>query len=224
MPIQISDYLKSAALQSEALTHRSYCNEHPGVTHNERLEFLGDSVLSIIISTRLFKLLPQAQEGELTARRSNLVQTTALAEKSAQLGLDRLLKLSKGEEDSGGRQNPGLLADTFEAVLGAIYLDSGMQVCSDFLSEIFPDTEILSDKVSSKDPKSQLQELSQAAGWGTPLYQTVSASGPDHAKHFVISVSVNGQASAQGEGPSKQKAETQAAQNCLNSLFPNRSV
>ncbi len=219
-PIRLSDFLKSETLLSEALTHRSYCNEHQGVTHNERLEFLGDSVLSIIISSRLYHLLPHAPEGELTARRSNLVQTTTLSEKSVELGLDNLLKLSRGEEESGGRHNPSLLANTFEAVLGAMFIDSGLDTCTDFLNLVFPDQEIQSEKISSKDPKSLLQEYSQAHGLGTPNYQTVSSTGPDHAKHFVISVSLNQQEAGRGEGASKQKAETHAAQDAMSKLLP----
>jgi ribonuclease-3 len=222
--MQISDFLKSEASLKEALTHRSYCNEHPGTAPNERLEFLGDSVLSVVISDRLFRLLPEAPEGELTARRSNLVQTNSLAEKSAELGFDSLMLLSKGEEDSGGRKNHGLLANTFEAVLGAIFIDSGIEACYRFLEEVFPDSEILSEKISSKDPKSLLQEYSQSQGSGTPLYQIISATGPDHAKLFVISVSLNGTEKGRGEGPSKQKAETQAAQDAISKLFPTATL
>lgn len=216
----LSDYLKSEQLLKEAITHRSFCNEHPGCVHNERLEFLGDSVLSVIISDRLFRALPTSPEGELTARRSNLVQTNSLAEKSIILELDKLMLLSKGEEDSGGRKNHGLLANTFEAVLGAIFIDSGIETCYKFLQEVFPDEEILSERINAKDPKSLLQEYSQAKGLGTPVYQTVSATGPDHAKQFIISVSLNNNEMGRGEGTSKQKAETQAAQDALSKLSP----
>lgn len=218
--MNLSDYLNSEDLLTQALTHRSYCNEHQGISHNERLEFLGDSVLSVIISDRLFRLLPDAPEGELTARRSYLVQTTTLAQKSKSLGLDSKILLSRGEEDSGGRDNPGLLANTFEAVLGAIFIDSGFTNCYRFLEEIFPDQEILSDKIKAKDPKSLLQELSQANGTGTPTYHIVSISGPDHARQFVVGVSINGEEKATGTGASKQKAETQAAIAAISSVYP----
>lgn len=157
------------------LVHKSYCNEHPGCESNERLEFLGDSVLSLIISHRLYKLFPNSSEGELTSRRSNLVQTTSLAKKAKQLGLDQALLLSRGEEDSGGRQNTSLLADTFEAVLGTFYLDKGITETEKFIFEVFPDEELKAD-IQLKDPKSLLQEKSQALGWGTPSYQLKSMS------------------------------------------------
>lgn len=201
-----------------ALVHRSYCNEHPGVTSNERLEFLGDSVLSVIISDRLYRLLPQSPEGELTARRSFLVQTLSLAAKAKQLGLDELLKLSRGEEESGGRKNTGLLANTFEAVLGALYLDSGFATCEKYLSEIFPDTELTSP-TSLKDPKSLLQEKAQSRGWGTPVYKLLESAGPDHAKTFTVEASLGENRSAQGTGSSKQRAESEAAAAALAKYF-----
>jgi ribonuclease-3 len=219
--MKLSDYIKPGRLFTQALTHRSYCNEHPGYISNERLEFLGDSVLSLIISDRLYRLLPESPEGELTSRRSNLVQTITLAEKAKLLELDKQFLLSHGEEESGGRTNTGLLANTFEAVLGAIFIDSGVDVCYQFLEKVFPDQEILSDKISVKDPKSLLQELSQAKGWGTPLYQILSASGPDHAKQFIISVTINNRIEATGSGLSKQKAETAAAAAALAKLSPS---
>jgi ribonuclease-3 len=164
-------------------------------------------------------LFPSFPEGELTARRSYLVQTTTLASKAKLLGLDQELLLSKGEAEAGGRSNPGLLANTFEAVLGALYLDSGLDACRQFLEEVFPEAEITAD-LDTKDPKSRLQELAQGQNLGTPQYHTVAASGPDHAKSFTVSVSVNGQSVATGLGASKQKAETEAAKSALTKLFP----
>jgi len=220
MNLNLTDFVKSPALLTESLTHRSYCNEHPGAGHNERLEFLGDSVLSLVISDRLFRTLTSSTEGELTSRRSFLVQTVTLAQKSLELGLDKQLLLSKGEEESGGRNNPGLLANTFEAVLGAIFIDSGLEACYRFLAEIFPDEILLSEEIKAKDPKSRLQEMSQAKGWGTPTYQITATSGPDHARQFTISVNVNGRSLGSGSGASKQKAETQAASAALSNLIP----
>jgi ribonuclease-3 len=220
MNLNLTDFIKSQSLLAEALTHRSYCNEHPGATHNERLEFLGDSVLSLVISDRLFRALTASPEGELTSRRSYLVQTTTLALKSGELGLNNLLRLSKGEEESGGRTNPGLLANTFEAVLGAIFIDSGIDACYRFLHEIFPDEILLSEEIKAKDPKSRLQEFSQANGWGTPSYLITNTTGPDHAKQFTISVNLNGESKGIGTGASKQKAETQAATAALSNLLP----
>jgi len=219
--MNLSDYIRDSQLLTRAFTHRSYCNEHTSYKSNERLEFLGDAVLSIIISDRLFRLLTDSQEGELTSRRSFLVQTSTLAKKAKLLGLDTYLLLSHGEEESGGRQNPSLLANTFEAVLGAVYIDSGMDICRKFLDMVFPDSELVSDDVKAKDPKSLLQELSQAQGWGTPSYTTVSTNGPDHAKVFTLSVTVNGRVVTTGSGSSKQKAEIAAASSALAVLFPN---
>lgn len=200
-----------------ALVHRSYCNEHPELESNERLEFLGDSVLSVIISERLYNMLPDVAEGELTSRRSFLVQTKTLAQKSQLLGLDKLLLLSHGEEESGGRSNPGLLANTFEAVLGSMYLEQGLEKCKTYLQYIFPDSE-LQNITQTKDPKSLLQETVQARGWGTPVYKTLEATGPDHAKVFTMAVFVNGEQTGTGQGNSKQRAETEAALSALKIL------
>ncbi len=212
-----SAYFKDPALYQSALIHRSYCNEHPGSVSNERLEFLGDSVLSLIISERLYRLYPGQPEGELTARRSLLVQTTTLATKAKELHLDDQLLLSKGEQELGGRQNTGLLANTFEAVLGALYLDSGLEVCREYLNTIFLEEEIMAVK-EIKDPKSLLQELIQAQGEGTPIYNLLESSGPDHAKSFTVGVSISGKQISTGSGPSKQKAETEAAKSALSML------
>lgn len=216
----VSSYFKNSANFQKALVHRSYCNEHPNTTSNERLEFLGDSVLSLIISHRLYTLLPDSPEGDLTARRSYLVQTSSLAQKAKDLRLDAKLLLSRGEEDTGGRTNTGLLANTFEAVLGALYLDRGQKSCEKFLFDIFPDSELLAEIAQTKDPKSLLQEKAQAKGLGTPLYSTLQAAGPDHAKVFTIAVHINGKLVATGQGNSKQRAETAAAQEALTAFAP----
>ncbi len=217
--LDLNFYFTEKVWLDRALVHKSYCNEHPGVLSNERLEFLGDSVLSLIISERLFILYPKAPEGELTTRRSLLVQTTSLYEKAKLLGLDTKLFLSRGEEDSGGRSNVGLLANTFEAVLGALFMDCGLEKCQLYLQEVFPDSELLID-YELKDPKSLLQEKAQAAGFGTPNYRVVTANGPDHAKEFEIEAVVSEKPIATGLGPSKQKAETAAAVAALAKLFP----
>jgi ribonuclease-3 len=174
----------------------------------------------LIISHRLFRLFSDLSEGELTIRRSRLVQTSTLAEKSLAIGLDKQLRMSRGEEESGGRHNPNLLANSFEAVLGSLFLDSGLTACTSFLQDIFPDSEILSVKQLLKDPKSLLQEKLQASGLGTPVYTTISSSGPDHAKNFVVQATVNHTILSQGSGPSKQKAETAAAVNALAKDLP----
>jgi len=214
----IKSLFKDPANLNRSLVHRSYCNEHPKLASNERLEFLGDAVLSIIISERLYKLLPDVAEGELTSRRSYLVQTRTLAQKSVDLGLDKMLLLSRGEEESGGRQNPGLLANTFEAVLGSLYLEQGLDKCQHYLREVFPDAELL-NITQSKDPKSLLQETAQAKGWGTPIYKTLKSEGPDHAKTFTMAVVLNGEQKGVGHGNSKQRAETNAAASALSAIL-----
>lgn len=219
----VNDYFKQQTNFQAALIHRSYCNEHPGTVSNERLEFLGDSVLSLITSNRLFHLFPDLPEGELTARRSLIVQTSTLAEKAKVLGLDELLMLSRGEQDLGGRKNPSLLANTFEAVLGSLYLDSGIEVCQSYLEEIFTTEEILAHQ-QIKDPKSLLQEHAQAKGMGTPTYDLVSSIGPDHAKNFTVAVTIAGKVITSGDGASKQKAEIEAAKAALEQLFPENMV
>lgn len=165
-------------------------------------------------------MFPNSPEGELTSRRSNLVQTVSLANKAKELSLDRELLLSRGEEDSGGRQNTSLLADTFEAVLGTLYLDQGIEAAEKFILEIFPDQELLAD-IQLKDPKSLLQEKSQSMGWGTPVYQLKSTSGPDHAKLFEIEVIADGRVLGDGSGSSKQRAETAAATAALANFTQN---
>ena len=201
----------------QAFVHRSYVNEHPGTASNERLEFLGDSILSLIISSRLYHLLPDLPEGQLTARRSFLVQTSTLAVKAKQLKLDEKLLLSAGEEQSGGRTNASLLANTFEAVLGAMYLEKGISTCENYLTQIFPDSELINMSLSQvKDPKSLLQEKAQAKGLGTPQYKTISVSGPDHAREFTMAVFVSSRQLATGQGNSKQRAEAAAAPAALD--------
>lgn len=217
--ISLKSLFSDPSFFAAALIHRSYCNEHPGATSNERLEFLGDSVLSLIISSRLYQLLPASPEGELTARRSFLVKSSSLAAKAKDLGLDHLLKLSRGEEDSGGRQNTGLLANCFEAVLGALFLDSGLAACEKYLSQIFPDLELTSLS-SLKDPKSLLQEKAQSLGWGTPVYRLSQSTGPDHAKTFTVEAHLGQNRTARGSGSSKQRAESEAASAALVKYFP----
>ncbi len=215
-----SDFFKNPTNYQSAFIHRSYCHDHPDTASNERLEFLGDSILSTVISHKLYELFPLLPEGELTGRRSRLVCTDSLAQKALELGLDQQIKLSKGEEDSGGRKNPSLLANTFEAVLGALFLDSGYSACVKYLSEVFPDLELSQVKEFIKDPKSLLQEKTQSQSWGTPQYDIVSAIGPDHSKTFTVKVTINNKIISEGVGSSKQRAETEAARAALAILFP----
>ncbi len=204
-------------LLSLAFTHRSFLNENPSQKeHNERLEFLGDAVLELATSEFLYSRFPHSPEGELTAYRAALVKTTSLAETATSLGYGQSLKLSKGEELSGGRTNPSLLADTFEAVLGAIYLDQGYPTVVKFLSQhIFNRIDYIIEHNLHKDFKSSLQELVQSQGLNSPEYVVAQESGPDHSKTFVVNVMVNGKVLAQGEGKSKQEAQQTAAKHAL---------
>ena len=209
---------KHEELFLQALTHKSWVNEHKNERgSNERLEFLGDAVLEFVVSNELFRRFPDKEEGYLTALRANLVNTQNLADLARELKVGELLLLSKGEEDGGGRENPSLLADTIEAIIGALFIDQGLEAVSSFISQnIF--TEI-PKKIESplKDAKSRLQEFVQAESPPTPKYQVVGSSGPDHDKNFTVGVWVDGKAWGTGTGKNKSIAEQNAAQEALES-------
>jgi ribonuclease-3 len=209
--------IKDKKLLEEATTHRSYLNESKEkVESNERLEFLGDSVLSLIVSTHLFKKYPQFDEGKLTNLRSLLVNTKMLAELSKELDLGSRLRLSKGEEESGGRSNQSILADTYEAILGALYLDQGLMEVEKFIRDtLFPRADEFIEKNMLKDPKSLLQEQVQARKLNSPLYKVLEEEGPAHAREFTVGVFVEDKLLGKGKGKSKQEAEEQAAQAAL---------
>lgn len=203
-----------------AFTHRSFLNESNQVIEsNERLEFLGDSVLSFIISGILYKLRPQDNEGDLTNLRSFLVKTGSLAQVAKKLELGHFLRLSKGEEVSGGRENPQLMANTYEALLGAIYLGMGIEAASDFVREtILPEYQTEIESGPPKDSKSFLQEVSQNKFKQSPQYRIIRTSGPDHARIFTVGVFMDGKQYAHGSGLSKQVAEEAAAKAALQEL------
>jgi ribonuclease-3 len=208
----LRESFKDTNLFDQALTHRSWVNEHKNQrSSNERMEFLGDAILEFIVSKEIYSLYPDKEEGYLTALRANLVNTTALAEISEKLELGPMLYLSKGEEDGGGRTNTSLLADTLEAIIGAIFIDRGILEAEEFIQQNILVT--AKDKAAKplKDYKSRLQELVQSKGFSTPKYQVVEESGPDHDKKFVVEVVVDGKAWGQGEGKSKSIAEQEAA-------------
>lgn len=208
---------KNKKLLEQATTHRSFLNESKEkVGSNERLEFLGDSVLSLIVSTHLFENYPQFDEGKLTNLRSLLVNTKMLADLARELDLGAKLRLSKGEEESGGRSNQSILADTFEAILGAIYLDRGILEVEKFISAtVLPRADEFIEKNMLKDPKSLLQEQIQSRKQGSPVYKVLEELGPAHAREFTIGVYVDDKLLGQGSGKSKQEAEEQAAQAAL---------
>lgn len=204
---------KDASLLKAAFIHRSYLNEERTTKEsNERLEFLGDSILSFLTSDYLYKTYPEYPEGILTNIRSSLVKTKSLADIAITLELGDILFLSRGEEDSGGRKNPSLLADTFEALLGAIYLDQGIEVARIYLSSIlFPLAAGIVANKSYIDYKSLLQEIVQEQTKISPTYRVVKSEGPDHAKTFWIQALMGEEIMGQGMGKSKQEAEQAAA-------------
>lgn len=212
---------KNTDLLHTALTHRSALNE--GVSNsqvsNERLEFLGDAVLELITTEFLFEKMPEEPEGTLTAFRSALVKTTTLAELALELGLEKALLISKGEEATGGRSNESLLADTVEAIIGALYLDQGHDAVAKFLHKhLFTKFDVIRDQKLYKDPKSVLQEEVQALGLPTPTYTVLSEIGPDHDKEFTVQVLVGDTPQGVGTGKSKQLAQQAAADQALEKM------
>jgi ribonuclease-3 len=216
---QIKKTFKDKNLLDLALTHRSWVNENQkGRGTNERLEFLGDAILEFVVSKELFTTFKEKEEGYLTALRANLVNTKNLSSFARKIDLGSQIYLSRGEEDGGGRDNSSLLADTVEAVIGAMFLDSGMDETYKFIKD-----NILHDvkkraKMPLKDPKSTLQEKVQAQKLSAPKYKVVSESGPDHDKKFVIEVVVDDKPLAKGEGKNKSEAEQDAANAALEKM------
>lgn len=210
--------IKDQKLQEQAFIHRSYLNEtKQKISSNERLEFLGDAVISFIVSKYLFDVFPQFNEGKLTNLRSLLVNTKSLASISQDLNFGQQLVLSKGEEESGGRNNPSILANTFEAFVGALFLDQGIDEVKKFLGTILlPKSSELIKAKSLKDPKSLLQERIQSQDQTSPVYKVLSELGPAHARKFTIGVYSRKKLLARGEGKSKQQAEQNAASLALS--------
>lgn len=213
----IGQKFKNLDLLTEALTHRSFLNENPKVKNsNERLEFLGDSVLSLLTSTELYSRFPHLPEGRLTSIRSNLVRTKTLADIAQKIKIGNYLLMSRGEEKSGGRENPSLLANSIEAIIGAIYLDRGLPDAQKFLEEfLYPQINDLSQDKIIYDFKSRLQEIIQEKKRFSPIYKVTNEEGPDHNKIFTVGVYVNSKLISQGHGKSKQEAEQDAARVAL---------
>ncbi|MCX6819712.1 MAG: ribonuclease III [Candidatus Adlerbacteria bacterium] len=205
-------------LLRQAFTHRSYINEHRGEVHghNERLEFLGDAVLELISTHFLYEKYADRNEGDLTAYRAALVNAITLSEVASAIGMNDYLLLSKGEAKDNGRARQMLLANAFEAVVGAIYLDLGYDSAKQFISEhLFPKIDEIVKQRLWQDAKSGLQEKVQEHEGSTPYYSVVKETGPDHDKHFIVGVYVKDTLMAQGEGKSKQEAEQSAARAAL---------
>ena len=208
------------SLLTRALTHRSYLNENSeALEDNERLEFLGDAVLGFVVGAWVYHHCPEMHEGDLTKVRSALVRNEQLAEFARRLNFGRAMRMGRGEAASGGRNRDNLLGSTFEAVIGAIYLDQGVSAVEKFIEPLLHSAnERIIQRAEIYDPKSRLQEWAQAEKLGTPQYIAISSSGPDHAKIFEIEVRIKGAAYGRGKGPSKQVAEQVAAQTTLESL------
>ena len=217
--------IKSARLVGRALTHRSYLNENPEVLEdNERLEFLGDAVLDFVVGAWLYNHFPEMSVGEMTRLRAALVSTERLGEFGAQIEIGRALRMGRGEEESGGRTRGAMLCNAFEAVVGAVYLEAGIEAVQDFLDPLLHQgVNDIRNGQGDRDPKSLLQEWVQARGGDAPLYRIVSESGPDHSKFFEVEVVVEGRPVARGEGRSKQAASKIAAREALNNLESRRA-
>lgn len=205
-------------LLRQAFTHRSYVNEHreEGIEHNERLEFLGDAVLELVVTRFLFDMYPNKTEGDLTAYRAALVNTNTISAAAARLGMNDHLLLSRGEQKDTGRARQYILANTFEAFIGATYLDQGYEAAQAFIAaNIFPLTEEIIEKRLWQDAKSRFQEEAQDRVSVTPAYQIMGEYGPDHDKRFTVGVYLRDELVAQGDGKSKQEAEQEAAKSAL---------
>ena len=219
--LKIDYKFKDVSLRQKAMTHSSYANEHHG-THldcNERLEFLGDSVLGFVTADYLFTHYPELPEGELTKLRAAVVCEGALCEIARELGIPEEIRLGHGEENGGGRKRPSILADATEALLGAIYLDGGIEPARAFVLRFIPHkVDVAIAGGAFKDYKTMLQEIVQKNKQETLEYRLAGQSGPDHDKHFVVAVRFNSDRVARGEGRSKKAAEQHAAKEALKLL------
>ena len=212
---------RNKALLVDALTHSSYANEHrkDGASSNERLEFLGDAILGVIVAEHLYKTHPDKPEGELTKLRAELVCERSLAEVAGRLRLGEVLRLGHGESHGGGSHRPSMLADAVEAVLAASYLDGGMDIPRDIIGRLILQKE---PKVSgNRDYKTRFQELVQRTRDQIIAYDLTGESGPDHNKVFSVEVRLNGEVVGTGTGSSKKRAEQDAARQAIARLFPD---
>jgi ribonuclease-3 len=209
---------KNKDLLKQAFIHRSYINENPsaGLSHNERLEFLGDAVLELVVTDFLYKKYPSYTEGELTALRSALVNAIIISEVASSLGMNDFLLLSKGESKDTGKARQYILANTYEAYVGAVFLDGGYDVADKFITEsLLPHTNEIVSKKLWRDAKSLIQEKAQEFVGSTPAYKVLHESGPDHDKHFTVGIYFGADLIAEGKGKSKQEAEQSAAMAAL---------
>lgn len=225
---QVLNYcFQNPSLLRQALTHTSYVNENRGaeIADNERLEYLGDAVLDFVVAEWLFREFPDMAEGDMTTLRARLVREDTLARLAQRIHLGDHLLLGKGEDESGGRSRPHNLCAAFEALVGAVYLDGGLEsVHAAFRPLLESELQRALQGRSTRDPKSLLQECTQARYRLTPVYETVSEEGPDHAKAFTVQVLINGQVLGIGSGSSKQAAAQQAASVALRRLQAENST
>lgn len=215
---KINYTFKNPNLLKQAFLHRSYLNEHKdiGLDHNERLEFLGDAVLELVVTDWLYQNYADKPEGELTAYRAALVNANTCSVVATELGLNELLMLSRGEAKDTGRARQIILANAFEALVGAIYLDGGYEVARDFIAQnIFPKAGEMIKKNLTEDYKSHFQHKAQEIESLTPVYRIISQAGPDHDKKFTVGLYLGKEKVAEGQGHSKQEAEQSAAQKGL---------
>jgi ribonuclease-3 len=215
---KLSLKFKNKDLLTQAFIHRSYLNENPDfyLENNERLEFLGDAVLELVVTENLYQNYPQKSEGELTNWRAALVNAKMLSEIAKDLDFNDFLLLSRGEAKELGKARQYILANTFEALIGAIYLDQGLAPCKDFIKKyLIVKLPHIIEAGLFKDAKSRFQEEAQERAGVTPTYKVLEEWGPDHAKHFIIGVFLDKESIAKGEGSSKQEAEEEAAKNAL---------
>jgi ribonuclease-3 len=212
---------KDDSLFREALVHRSYLHENPSFPSrdNQRLEFLGDALLDFVAGDYLYRRYPKMREGELTSLRAALVKEETLARFAQALDLGRYLYLGRGEEESGGRERPSLLADAFEALAGALYLDGGLKAAKRFILRFLePETDRIIAQGEVRDYKSLFQEEAQRRFQATPLYRTIDERGPDHNKLFTVEVLIEEKVYGRGEGRTKQAAEQEAARQALEKI------
>jgi len=210
---------KDKNLLQQAFIHRSFLNENTGmqVSHNERLEFLGDAVLELSVTDYLYKKYPDYAEGDLTAYRSSLVNAVIIAEVAGDIGMNDFLLLSKGEAKDTGKARMYILANTYEAFVGAVYLDRGFDIADSFIkTTLLPKLEQIISQKLWRDAKSHIQEKAQEYVGLTPSYKVMQEAGPDHDKHFTVGIYFGEQLIAQGKGKSKQEAEQKSAQEALN--------
>ena len=215
--VKIGYRFKNRKYLENALTHSSYANEHH-INNNERLEFLGDSVLSLIVSENLFSRFSDDNEGDLSKIRASLVCEKGLFELAKRIGLPEYIKLGHGEEMSGGRNRASVVSDAFEALLAAIFLDSDFETAKKWLLSLMEEELKTADEKPSNDYKTEIQERTQKNGKGKVTYELISESGPDHNKIFSVSVLVDVKKIAEGIGSSKKEAEQNAAKNAMELL------